>query len=1576
MYHLSVIRCVCGAIAAAAGFATFMASAVDINANTTWTATDAATHTSDDIVIAGGVTLTVNLAASETATLGGVISGAGALKLTGNGGLVLSGANTFSGGFTLQNTATTAYTYTGAFVSAANASAFGTGKVTLDSFLCKVWLDASGTYDNPIDVLQVGHIAFGRTLSGGSYKLTKPISATCDVILGEGGLTKGKGGTLELADACTVDADAYDVIVATQGGSTLRLYGKVTARALRGSSNNKPDYYSYNQLGFAGGSLYLYNENDVDVVSAVGASFSFESGSSVAERTEMTDSYLRPDPSYRGTSTYYLDTDLTVGSVPVWRLDACPAITPSVTWGIWRGNNGKERTLTVVGGGTYVSQAQFEDYNNGKMSFHWNPQGDGADAAKIVLSNRAHTTSGKFTVSKGEVAVCGAQASLKKLSSLEVKAGAKFTLETDVADPLAGLRELVVSDTSAVTLPAGTSCTLSTFKINGQKLFDGTYPGTAYDWLFGDGVTFTVAGSEWTKADIEALTEGVAIPEGKTLIVKTVAGETIAFGQKISGSGSVKVIGDGEIVFSAANDYAGGLFVDGAATVRGTDGAAFGTGAVQLGGKKAAVYLQTGTATFANDFVLTNNAVIAFVPTAANAQITVGGSVSATADFYVAVSAKGEAPGVTGCSYNFAGPINAAGMAMTFMGTLSGSVDVNFRGPITAARVRSFSLTGNGPYDSLFGTGWGYANYGNSRFHFYAANQVDVFVPYWAAFYPKHPQAFSGISTLTSSDYRKDSGYHHASTVDFGGFSQTVGSLEMLDINGYAIGKENTCGVLTSSKAATLTAVGGGTYVSDALFGGALSFDYNPPDAADMIVLSNRAHTTTGRLTVSKGTAYAVGEKTSFKSLTAIEVKSGATFRLDTAVANALTAVKEIKVEEGGLLEIVGGATPFAGGQAVVEIATGGSIKLGEGVVAQFGALRLDGTMIPDDDYTSATWLSGSGTVKIDSSVLLATLWKNAASGDWATAANWTKGVPQSGTEALVTASGKSYVVSVSQDAGAIGPLTVGNAAAGETATVAVAAPMTLSAAAKSLVVGNGGCVEVAAGGSVDLPRGSLSSDNVSVSVQDGGVLAVAGGEMTLTNYTGQVNAGHGGKIAVSSGILRTKPGSGGQALTVAEGGAIKMTGGQLLFSSYGWNGDGLVICKGAKLDVSGDAVVGPLDGMTYTRVFGDGEITFRGHSTFGRQVTGGVGGWGYCFATGSGAPTGTVNFIESARFYDTSSSIKIDRGAGLVAQLIFGSATNHTFSWKTFVGGGDGGRGEVVVTNGVLTQNGEGMRLAGAYEKQGATAALTAEGSLRVAGKGEVDFFTGNKATGEICGLVVGDGSIATTNKTTGLGYGDTMRGYAELAEGGMLLLGESAALVVGVGNPNVFGRLVQTGGTFDNRSTSDYGQAAVGMGGGTGEWLMSGGKATLKCNLYVGGALLADDFHRTAPPSNSGRLYVGERDYPKQAKGLLKLTGGAMSLRRDLILSKDGEGVLELGPGGNLTVDGALNALAGSKLVVDITGYAGRSRTIATFGSVTRWFDTVELKGETEGYAVLVDPAKGRVSVKHLVGSVLMVR
>lgn len=82
-------------------------------------ATAATTEVTDNVSITAGETLEIAVAENDTATYSGVISGEGGIKKTGAGTLVLSGANTFSGGIALS----------GGKLSAKASGAFGTGPV-------------------------------------------------------------------------------------------------------------------------------------------------------------------------------------------------------------------------------------------------------------------------------------------------------------------------------------------------------------------------------------------------------------------------------------------------------------------------------------------------------------------------------------------------------------------------------------------------------------------------------------------------------------------------------------------------------------------------------------------------------------------------------------------------------------------------------------------------------------------------------------------------------------------------------------------------------------------------------------------------------------------------------------------------------------------------------------------------------------------------------------------------------------------------------------------------------------------------------------------------------------------------------------------------------------------------------------------------------------------------------------------------------------------------------------------------------------------------------------------------------
>jgi len=78
----------------------------------------------------------------RTLTVGGIISGTGALTMMRPGTLVMSGANTFSGGFTVTN---------GSILNPNNNAAFGTGTITLGGgTVCPVGIKP--TYANPVVV--------------------------------------------------------------------------------------------------------------------------------------------------------------------------------------------------------------------------------------------------------------------------------------------------------------------------------------------------------------------------------------------------------------------------------------------------------------------------------------------------------------------------------------------------------------------------------------------------------------------------------------------------------------------------------------------------------------------------------------------------------------------------------------------------------------------------------------------------------------------------------------------------------------------------------------------------------------------------------------------------------------------------------------------------------------------------------------------------------------------------------------------------------------------------------------------------------------------------------------------------------------------------------------------------------------------------------------------------------------------------------------------------------------------------------------------------------------------------------
>ena len=102
-------------------------------------------------------------------------------------------------------------------------------------------------------------------------------------------------------------------------------------------------------------------------------------------------------------------------------------------------------------------------------------------------------------------------------------------------------------------------------------------------------------------------------------------------------------------------------------------------------------------------------------------------------------------------------------------------------------------------------------------------------------------------------------------------------------------------------------------------------------------------------------------------------------------------------------------------------------------------------------------------------------------------------------------------------------------------------------------------------------------------------------------------------------------------------------------------------------------------------------------------------------------------------------------------------------------------------------------------------------------------------------------------------------------------------------------------------------------------------------------------------------------------------------MRIGGNLVLSGDGTGELVLGGNAKLAVEGRLDARSGSKLTIDLRGYTGHSRTLATFGGTTTAFaqDKVELlQDDGECYTCSVTDTLIRIKHPPRSGSVIFVR
>ena len=1188
-----------------------------------------------------------------------------------------------------------------------------------------------------------------------------------------------------------------------------------------------------------------------------------------------------------------------------------------------------------------------------KISLVVNASGDYTQ----TFTGRVHTTTGSLTVQRGKLRMDLAT-SFAQVPAVTVASGAAFEVDTDIPQSLKSVASLAVAGTfelkqgdspfdpsvvklalttgGKIVLPAGLSLSVRSATLDGKDLPIGHYRAADTDWVEGEGAEVVVSCTTWTKADLDAYEGGtIDVPEGCVLEFNYTSAMTSRIDKVITGKGAVRSIGNGgEIVFAAANTFSGGFTHKGVTLCRALTSTGFGTGPITIAtGKNGSAIdygvwfgsMDVGGLVFDNPINVTEKTYVNFQSKNSD-PMTVNGKITSTVDLQLR-SGRNEFDVTAAGTIKFYGDIDATSCDIYKIGDKFGAKFYLY-GKVKARNFISST-----------------SDWGRGEVHFCNAdNELEIVAPGLSStFYADTPDCFPASVRTT---------FYYPST----GYTQGDGELvlnENLTIdrifhtkNGVAVdattgrlAKEigNYSAAPSSGRTLTMKATAG-TY-SRERFKDNLSVDW-APQGDYTLALSNRLHTMNGTFTVSRGTVIA-GEGTEFSRLKKLVIRAGARFVVDPGhdYTKIFTSGKtEIEIEEGGVLELA-------------------SDRLAE----QVGAVRYGGSIIAKDTYrksAGAPWLDGAGTVATDPSNLDGNIWMASVDGSWADGTKWVKGrVPAANEKVTVDAYGADYTVTLGSASAAIASLDICNKTSGKTATLSVTEDGTFAPAANAAVV-----------------------------IGDGGVLSVDGGTFAATEKTdGSLTVRKGGKLRTSGTFAWAAKQQTGKPtpLTVEDGGVFEITGGTALFDVTSWGHDALVVQQGGFLDVSGNALVGSLDGSTDQAYFGDGYVRFRGNSTFGRWVTDGAGGRGIRFCQGSGGPTGVLEFVEHARLVDAGSSFRIDRNIGTM-RILLGSDAEHFLNYMVYVGRGTA-RGELIVTNGTVSVGtGYGLRVPGLYEMQGSTAALHSEGLLDVRG-GTVTIDARNSSNNYLAGLIVGDRSIAVTNDTEALFYDDVLRGWCLLSGTGRIVNNPQSQVVVGVGAPKAEGHLVQTGGSFENNSNQasyPYVPMVIGMAGATGDWTVSGGTATVACSVYVGGITTTE--LQKEPGINKGsdgqraRIYPGYK-YAGSARGTATFTGGDVRIGGNLVLSGDGTGELVLGGNAKLAVEGRLDARSGSKLTIDLRGYTGHSRTLATFGGTTTAFaqDKVELlQDDGECYTCSVTDTLIRIKHPPRTGSVIFVR
>ena len=601
------------------------------------------------------------------------------------------------------------------------------------------------------------------------------------------------------------------------------------------------------------------------------------------------------------------------------------------------------------------------------------------------------------------------------------------------------------------------------------------------------------------------------------------------------------------------------------------------------------------------------------------------------------------------------------------------------------------------------------------------------------------------------------------------GYDQTIDRLT----SGYSIAKISDAGNRIDGTGSTLTmkcSVDNTT--NDFRFVGSVNAVWDPLGDYKC-TFRERKHTTSGRITVKRGTMAFLGA-TEFSALSELEIAAGAKFSL-TEITNAspFTALKYIWLENGTT--------------SVIAIPEGCSVST---AVMVGNAPLLPGT------YTGAggtadhvvNWIEGKGVVTVAPASRLFT---GAESSRWSNPLNWSSGtLPTNDVETVI---------------------------AGLNVTVPPADTNfynLLGFAEKNSTTPS---FNIVRGGSITVAGGSLVITNICGKARVGADKPSAMGEVVTS------------RIDVTSGFLglylhEPEGYSYYNCFALGKGGVLSMTGGKAEYRCEHRNNQNFEwmfhMENGGLLDLSGDAEFVCYISRNPAPVFGTGVVNVRDNAKL-RFSGSGYARWTPAEDNG----TLTVNLSGNAVMNAASCNNYIGgynyNGAKTVVN-VSGNSVMH-FSSILYVGyqGQDGASGELNISDNAVVSNQTNY---GIFVGRGGTAAKPSIGKIKMTG-GYLRPISNLNAK-EYGSLNFGcDTATEFTNIYN--------RGTLEISGGAITNNSTErySQLVVGAGN--AYGEILQSGGTIYQGKTISY----VGWRGGIGFYRFTGGTADFsRCDLHVG--------------------------------------------------------------------------------------------------------------------------------------------